>query len=40
MTDPEGTAGEILDRVYRALHPVLPVTREADGALTADYEGP
>ncbi|ALM16158.1 Uncharacterised protein [Mycobacteroides abscessus subsp. abscessus] len=39
MTDPEGAAGKILDRVYRVLHPVLPVTREADGALTADYEG-
>ncbi|QCH23283.1 hypothetical protein [Mycobacteroides salmoniphilum] len=37
--DPDNGADEILDRVYRVLHPVLPVTREADGALTADYEG-
>lgn len=31
MTDPEGAAGKILDRVYRVLHPVLPVTRKPTG---------
>ncbi|MGH3724148.1 MAG: hypothetical protein ACRDUS_08455 [Mycobacterium sp.] len=32
-------ADDVLDRVYRVLHPVLPVTKESDGALTANYEG-
>lgn len=32
-------ASDVLERVYRVLHPVLPVTREDDDALTADYEG-
>ncbi|MBA0048827.1 hypothetical protein [Mycobacterium sp. NPDC050853] len=40
MSDLEnGDAQAVLDRVYRVLHPVLPVTKEPDGALTADYEG-
>ncbi|BAX96997.1 hypothetical protein MSTE_01677 [Mycobacteroides stephanolepidis] len=38
-TAPDNGADEILDRVYRVLHPVLPVTKEPDGALRADYEG-